>query len=80
MLTTENYPVEVETSERQHRAALALRGRKGSDVWARYLSADRQRQIEYLRANGIADGMIPGVRVALVCALSDEGVRKEVFA
>lgn len=38
---------------KHYRWALALRGRKGADIWERFLSAPRERQLEYLGQNGI---------------------------
>lgn len=38
---------------KHYRWALALRGRKGADIWERFLSAPRERQLEYLAQNGI---------------------------
>lgn len=40
---------------KHYRWALALRGRKGADIWERFLSAPRERQLEYLAQNGIPE-------------------------
>ena len=37
------------------RAARALRGRFGVDVWERFVNADRRAQANFLARNGIAD-------------------------
>lgn len=41
--------------DKYRRWALALRGRKGMDIWERFLEATPERQREYLSQNGIPE-------------------------
>lgn len=56
------------------RAARALRGRFGSDVWERFVNADRAAQVDFLARNGIRDVNILFTRTALYSILFDEGI------
>ena len=41
--------------DKHRRWALALRGRKGTDIWERFLETTLDRQREYLAQNGIPE-------------------------
>lgn len=63
-------------TEAEMRMARALRGRKGTDVWANYLTAEPGEQAQFLSENGISDPNIPGVQAALSEILDEESRRR----
>ena len=56
------------------RAARALRGRFGVDVWENFVNADRSSQVNFLVRNGIADVNVLFTRTALYAILYDENI------
>ena len=56
------------------RAARALRGRFGVDVWENFVNADRSSQVNFLVRNGISDVNVLFTRTALYAILYDENI------
>ena len=56
------------------RAARALRGRFGVDVWENFVNADRSSQVNFLVRNGISDVNVLVTRTALYAILYDANI------